>query len=81
MSDMTELPDGFGIVTDDPLCLHDPERGIVIDVSDRERAGRIHDRYPWKVEAAREQRREYVGVCNSRSDARRTAIAVAQRLV
>lgn len=71
-----DLAAGFGIIESDPLSIHNPERGIVIDVTDRQ-ASRVERRltrtYRYRVEVAQNQQTEYRGVFHDREQAERKA--------
>jgi len=75
-ADREELAPGFGIAGRNPLTLHDPERGIVIDVWDRQASKaerQLTDTYRYRVEVAQNQRTEYRGVFPDRETAERKA--------
>lgn len=75
-----EIPDGYERVEHhDQLTLHDPDRGIIISVIERDRLScELYDRYPWKVSAAREQEGFYDGSFQSRSHAEDKAFELAR---
>lgn len=74
--DREELAPGFGIAGRNPLTLHNPERGIVIDVWDRQASKaerQLTETYRYRVEVAQNQRTEYRGVFADRETAERKA--------
>ncbi len=81
--DREELAPGFGVAGRNPLTLHNPERGIVIDVWDRSesKAERtLTETYRYRVEVAQNQRTEYRGVFPDREQAERKARALTHDL-
>lgn len=82
-ADRERLAPGFGIVDSDPLTIHNPDRGIVIDIVDRteSRVERtLTDTYRYRVEVAQEQETEYRGVFHDYGTAEQKAYGLTHDL-
>lgn len=78
-----EYPPDYGIVSTDPLCLHNPDRGIVIDVWDRTESKaekQLTETYRYRVEVSENQSTEYRGVFADRESAVQKAYELSHEL-
>lgn len=68
---MREIPEEYEVIDHhDTLTLHEPERGIVIMVHERDEIERnLLDKFPYKVSAAENQKTKFNGVFGSLSHA------------
>jgi len=73
------LSDGYNRVPGSQATFHDSERGIVIDLWEREYGGLLQD-YPYVVAAAKNQRKEYMGVFKDREAATEKAVELTHTL-
>jgi len=73
------LSDGFNRVEDSQATYHNPVTGVVIDVWEREYGGLIQN-YPYVVAAAKNQRKEYMGVFKDRQAATEKAVELTHTL-
>lgn len=74
-----DIPENFKISnTSNGLTLHEPDKGIVIDVWERER-GMLVDQYPYKIEVAKDQETLFEGACESCTAATDKAINQANK--
>lgn len=66
-----EIPDSYErIEHHDNLSLHEPDRGIIIMVHERDELEReLLDKFPFKVTTAQNQKSKYSGVFDSESHA------------
>lgn len=77
-----EIPSGYEMVDHhDNLTLHEPERGIIIMVHERDEIDReMFGRFPYKVSAAQNQKTKYDGVFDSHSHAEQKVMELAHDL-
>jgi len=79
---LKEIPDEYEVVEHhDNLTLHEPERGIIIMVHERDELHqKMFDRFPYKVSAAQNQKTKFDGVFDSESHAEQKARDLAHEL-
>lgn len=80
MNTQKQIPDGYGIIQESPLELHNPEAGIVISVHDRGDERHLTDRFPVRVLASVKQSNEYEGVFPDEESAETKAFELAEKL-
>lgn len=81
MQKQSEIPGGFERIDGhDTLDLHNPEKGIVITIIERDDLTQLlQDKYPYKVVGAKEQRGFYEGTFQSLSHAEDKVLELAEK--
>jgi len=75
-----KAPDGFERVKHhDNLTLHNKEKGVIIDVIERDEIDRMVGKWPFKVVGAKNQKTIYDGVFDSQSHAEMKAVELAKK--
>jgi len=69
----TQLANGYGRLDDTDLTIHNPDKGTVIDVWERN-SGILLDQYPVMLQVAKEQETLYKGVFANKDKAEQKAM-------